>query len=95
MVHLVNVFIEKLCVHQPVNVVEANFLQPIISAKLKNERRKAWHELSVVWHVISHDIVNEKECELCENYSDDELVHETVDKNLEKTEMNFQLHKNP
>jgi hypothetical protein len=81
--HLMNMLIEKLCVQQSVNVVEAYFLQPIISTKFKYEREKTRSDFSVVRHVIFHDLVNQKEHELREHYSNNELVQETDKENLE------------
>jgi hypothetical protein len=82
MVYLMNVLVEELCVQQSMNVIKADFLKPIVRAKLENENWKTRNDFCVVWHVITHNTVNQKECELCEYHSDDELVCETVEDNL-------------
>lgn len=83
MMHLVNVFVKELSVKQPVNVVKAYFLKPIVSAKFENERRKARNDSCVVRHVIFHDFVNQKEHELREYNSNNKLIYKTVENDLE------------
>jgi hypothetical protein len=78
-----NVLVEELCVQQSMNIIKTDFLQPIVGAKLEHEDCEAGNDFCIVRHVIIHDFVDQKEGELGEYQSHDELVHKTVEKDLE------------
>jgi hypothetical protein len=85
--HFMNVLVEELCVEQSMNIIKTDFLQPIVSAELEHEDCKTGNDFCIVRHVVIHDSVDQKEGELCENQSHNELVHKTIEKDLEWKEL--------
>lgn len=73
-VHLVNVLVEELRMQQAMNVVKANFLQPVICGELEYEARKGRNNFCFIRHVVLHYMLDQEECELREEDSDDELI---------------------
>lgn len=80
--HFVNVLVEELRMQQTMNVVKANFLQPIICGELENEAREGRNGFCFIRHVVLLYMLDQEECELREEDSDDELIDEKVDENL-------------
>lgn len=83
MVHLMNVLVEELCVQQSVNVIKTNFLKPIVCTNLKNELKKAGNFFRVIRQFIFHHMFHQKKCELGEKNSNDELIHQQVQNDLQ------------
>ena len=82
MMLLVNVLVEERSVEQPVNVIKTDFQKPIIDAKLEDEAWKARQDFCVLWQIVDSNIFNQEERESCEHETDDVLIDDHIDDDL-------------
>lgn len=59
MMHFMDVFVQKLCVQQPMNVIKRNVVCYVVGDKLADKSSETRNSPTIVWHSITHVILND------------------------------------
>lgn len=84
-----NVFIKIFGVKQPMDVVKADLLKPVVRDQLQNEEIKSWKVLGFVGDFVLHHMFNQIKCKLSEKQPDDVLVDCNIDDDLKDDKIKF------